>query len=84
MDYEKLYKEALSRAKNLRKDAIDKGENLRAKQCEIIFPELKGSGYEIPQKLHNLLCAEVTFGQFRKHNLTVDSALDWLEKAMSK
>ena len=41
MNYEKAYKEALERAKNLRKDAIDMGENIRAKQCEIIFPELK-------------------------------------------
>ena len=43
MDYEKKYKEALERAKNLYKDAIDMGENIRAKQCEIIFPELKES-----------------------------------------
>lgn len=43
MNYEKAYKEALERAKNLRKDAIDMGENIRAKQCEIIFPELKES-----------------------------------------
>jgi hypothetical protein len=35
------YDEALSRAKNLHKDAIDMGEDIRAKQCEIIFPELK-------------------------------------------
>ena len=40
---EKAYKEALERAKNLRKDAIDMGENIRAKQCEIIFPELNES-----------------------------------------
>ena len=43
MDYEKAYKEALERAKNLRKDAIDMGESIRAKQCEIIFPELAES-----------------------------------------
>ena len=43
MDYEKLYKEALERAKNLHKDAIDMDENIRAKQCEIIFPKLKES-----------------------------------------
>ena len=41
MNYEKAYKEALERAKNLHKDAIDMGENIRAKQCEIIFSELK-------------------------------------------
>lgn len=39
----KAYDEALLRAKNLYKDAIDMGENNRAKQCEIIFPELKES-----------------------------------------
>lgn len=43
MDYEKAYKEALERAKNLHEDAIDMGENIRAKQCEIIFPELAES-----------------------------------------
>jgi len=35
------YDKALERARNLHKDAIDMGENIRAKQCEIIFPELK-------------------------------------------
>ena len=43
MDYEKKYREALERAKHLHKDAIDMGESIRAKQCEIIFPELKES-----------------------------------------
>ena len=43
MDYEKKYKEALGRAKNLHKDAIDMEENSRAKLCEIIFPELAES-----------------------------------------
>lgn len=39
----KRYEEALERAKNLHKDAIDMGNSIRAKQCEIIFPELKES-----------------------------------------
>lgn len=39
----KAYDEALERAKNLHKDAIDMGENIRAKQCEIIFHELAES-----------------------------------------
>ena len=43
MDYEKAYKDALERARNLHKDAIDMDENIRAKQCEIIFPELTES-----------------------------------------
>ena len=37
------YDEALDRARNLHKDAIDMDENIRAKQCEIIFPELTES-----------------------------------------
>lgn len=37
----KRYDEAFLRAKNLHKDAINMGENIRAKQCEIIFPNLK-------------------------------------------
>lgn len=48
IDYEKKYKEALERAKNLHKDAIDMGETLRAKQCEIIFPELVESEFLEP------------------------------------
>ena len=43
MDYEKKYKEALEMARNLHKDAIDMEESLLAKQCEIIFPELRES-----------------------------------------
>ncbi len=43
MNYEEKYKEALERARDLHKDAIDMGESLRAKQCEIIFPELRES-----------------------------------------
>lgn len=46
MDYEKAYKYALERARNLHKDAIDMEESLLAKQCEIIFPELKESDDE--------------------------------------
>jgi len=37
------YIEALERARKLHKDAIDMGENIWAKQCEIIFPELAES-----------------------------------------
>ena len=42
----KAYDEALPRATNLHKDAIDMGDTLRAKQCEIIFHELKESDNE--------------------------------------
>lgn len=40
MDYEEKYENALPRAKNLHKDAIDMEGNLSSKQCETIFPEL--------------------------------------------
>lgn len=43
MNYEQRYKEALERARSLRKDALIHANSVRAKQCEIIFPELKES-----------------------------------------
>ena len=76
MDYEKAYKEALERAKNLHEDAIDMGENIRAKQCEIIFPELAGSEDERIRKT-----------LIRYHQSTIDidgikgeKIIAWLEK----
>lgn len=76
MNYEKAYQEALERAKNLHKDAIDMGENIRAKQCEIIFPELKESEDE---KIRKALI------RFHKSTIDVDGIkgediLAWLEK----
>lgn len=41
MDYEQKYKEALKRASNLHKDAVEMENNMTTKTCEIIFPELK-------------------------------------------
>ena len=76
MDYEKAYKEALERAKNLHEDAIDMGENIRAKQCEIIFPELAESEDERIRK-----------ALIRYHQSTIDvdgiegkKIIAWLEK----
>lgn len=76
MNYEKAYKEALERAKNLRKDAIDMGESIRAKQCEIIFPELAESEDE---KIRKALI------RFHKSTIDVDGIkgediIAWLEK----
>lgn len=76
MNYEKKYEEALERAKNLHKDAIEMGENIRAKQCEIIFPELKESEDE---KIRKALI------RFHKSTIDVDGIkgediIAWLEK----
>jgi len=80
MDYEKLYKESLERAKNLRKDAIDMGDNIRAKQCEIIFPTLKESENErIRKALISILKSD-----FEKdttiYDISVGDIIAWLEK----
>lgn len=76
MDYEKKYKEALERARNLHKDAIDMGENIRAKQCEIIFPELKENEDERIRK---------ALIRFHKSTIDIDGikgadVIAWLEK----
>ena len=76
MHYEKAYQEALERAKNLRKDAIDMGENICAKQCEIIFPELADSEDERIRK---------ALIRFHKSTIDVDGIkgediIAWLEK----
>lgn len=76
MDYKEKYEQALERAKNLHKDAIDMGENIRAKQCEIIFPELKESEDE---KIRKALI------RFHKSTIDVDGIkgediIAWLEK----
>ena len=82
MDYEQLYKEALERAKNLRKDAIDMGENLRAKQCEIIFPELAEREDERIRKgiINYLSWIEDRDGSYMPNSIPFDDMLAWLEK----
>jgi len=81
MDYEKKYKEALERAKNLHKDAIDMRENLRAKQCEIIFPELAENEDE---KIRKKLLALIEWSKsYAASGITTDEAKEmiaWLEK----
>ena len=57
----------------------------KRKKLEEVFPEFKkNDGEEIPKLLHKLLCVEVTMEQFERHGLTVDSALNWLEKQEEK
>jgi len=89
MDYEKKYKEALERAKNLYKDAIDMGENIRAKQCEIIFPELKESEddrykrilHSITNKISLHLCDIFTEEEYQCFDAWSNA---WLEKQGQK
>ena len=71
----KAYDEALERARNLHKDAVEMENNMTTKICEIIFPELKESEDEkirkrIIQALHgDVLDMEET-----------TKAIAWLEK----
>ena len=76
----KAYDESLERARNLHKDAIDMEEGLLAKQCEIIFPELKESEDERIRKC--LL-------RFHKSTIDIDGIkgdeiVSWLEKQGQK
>lgn len=80
MNYEKAYKKALERARNLHKDAIDMDDNIRAKQCEIIFHELKEPESERIRK-----------ALIRFHKSTIDldgikgeDIIKWLEKQGDK
>lgn len=71
----KAYDEALEKARNLHKDAIDMGENIRAKQCEIIFPELKGSEDENNKRISKEI------SRFLKQNNGWNNEwLTWLKK----
>lgn len=78
MDYKKKYNKLVEAIKVLQ-ETNPSDEGIQNWVNDNV-PELKESEDKIPQKLHNLLCAEVTYEQFEKYNLTVDSALDWLEK----
>ncbi len=86
MNYEKAYKEALERAKNLRKDAIDMSENIRAKQCEIIFPELKESEDEKIRKTIIRFFKDQYSNETEMYDgsVTVGKAIAWLEKQGSE
>lgn len=84
MNYEKKYNEALERAKNLRKDAIDMGEDIRAKQCEIIFPELNESDDERIRKaiLEGLIdCRDAPDLEWTNFGgIKIDDCIAWIEK----
>ena len=82
----KAYDEALERAKNLHKDAIDMEENRLAKQCEIIFPELEESEDE---KIRNTLiriCKKALPDIFKTYGYEGDkeNIIAWLEKQESR
>lgn len=85
MEYEKLYNEALERARNLHKDAIDMDENIRAKQCEIIFTELKESEEEKVKRILHSISSKISF---HLRNIFTEEEFqcfdtwsnDWLEK----
>lgn len=74
----KRYDEALARARNLYKDAIDMEENIRAKQCAIIFPELKISEDEKIRKQIISFLKEFEYDHYRC--LDFSSWIAWLEK----
>ena len=75
----KRYDESLSRDKNLHKDAIDMGENIRAKQCEIISPELKESEDErIRKEIIEMLRNWASVHYITKEQFSERMA--WLEK----
>jgi len=74
----RAYDEAIERARNLHKDAIDMEESLLAKQCEIIFPELKSKDEKIKEAL-------MEFFELQEDNTTYSlipkkDILTWLEK----
>lgn len=80
MNNEKAYQEALERAKNLYKDAIDMGENILAKQCEIIFPELNESEDEKIRKWLIDTIKSVPNDSIEWDVINKSDVLAWLEK----
>ena len=75
----KAYDEALERARNLHKDAIDMGENIRAKQCEIIFPELRESKDDrIMRVIRGWIYTRPA--SFFDNGISKEEILAWLEK----
>ena len=77
----KAYDEALERAKNLQKDAIDMEEYIRAKQCEIIFPELKSEDERVRKWLLGFVQGLPDEGlDFHFYNLNKEQVIAWLEK----
>lgn len=80
MDYKEKYEMALSRAKNLHKDAIDMGETLRAKQCEIIFPELAEPEDERIRKALIAVLKSDFESDTTIYDISVGEIIAWLEK----
>lgn len=81
----KAYDEALERARNLHKDAIDTEENLLAKQCEVIFPELKSEDEKIRKWLLDFVQGLPDEGlDFHFYNLNKEQVIAWLEKQGKK
>lgn len=75
----KAYDKALERARNLHKDAIDMGDNIRAKQCEIIFPELRESKDDrIMRVIRGWIYTRPA--SFFDNGISKEEILAWLEK----
>ncbi len=73
------YEEALERARNLHKDAVEMENNMNTKICEIIFPELKESEDErIRKELICFLETEIPHCNAR------DKYIAWVEKQREK
>jgi hypothetical protein len=79
--YKKKYDEALERARNLHKDAVEMENNMTTKICEIIFPELNESEDEkVSKKLINIVKKSYEQGGYALHKWEADEMLAWLEK----
>ena len=78
----KAYDEAFERAKNLHKDAIDMEENLLAKQCEIIFPELEESEDEKIRRTLIRICKKALPDIFKTYGYegNKENIIAWLER----
>ena len=78
----KAYDEALKRASNIHKDAVEMGYNMITKTCEIIFPELKENKDE---KIRKVLIGWINLEPSTSFNDTFDGfskeqIIAWLEK----
>lgn len=76
MNYEKKYKEALERASNLRKDAVEMENTMTTKTCEVIFPELKESEDE---RIRRNIIAALKGEGYYDCDLT-NECIAWLKK----
>ena len=75
----KAYDNALERARNIHKDAIDMGDNIRAKQYEIIFPVLRESKDDrIMRVIRGWIYTRPA--SFFDNGISKEEILAWLEK----